>query len=187
MTPCSFERVFAERTRGACSVFLASLPALAFAVSSPLLAFQARNAVPSPELGPAEVVRIQVEALRRNRPSNDGIALTYRFASPNNKRATGPLDRFTEMVRSPPYDRLINHLHAHFDDLQVSGGEASQRVVITDNRGEELAYLWVLSRQTQGEFKHCWMTDAVIPVREPVPRRLTGPAGLEQMAFSAYG
>ena len=56
---------------------------------------------PSPDLSPEDVVRIQVEALQRNdEPSPDaGIEAAFRFASPSNRRATGPLGRFSEMVR----------------------------------------------------------------------------------------
>jgi hypothetical protein len=48
-------------------------------------------------------VRIQVEALRKNGPLNEGIELTYRFTSPGNKQVTGPLDRFVRMVSSALY------------------------------------------------------------------------------------
>jgi hypothetical protein len=143
--------------------------------------------VPSPELEPSEVVRIQVDALRQNGPLNDGIELTYRFASPGNKRSTGPLDRFIEMVRSKPYDRLLNHLDEQYGRVAVSGTEAYQTVLITDNRGDELAYVWVLSRQGKGAFKHCWMTDAVIPGERPLKRRLTQHFDSQQTASAASG
>ena len=129
--------------------------------------------VPSPELAPAEVVRIQVEALRKNSLSNDGIELTYRFASPNNKRSTGPLDRFVDMVRSAPYDRLLNHRRAEYSPMAVSGNQAQQIVVIIDAEGNEAGYVWVLARQTEGLLKDCWMTDAVIPAEREVQRQLT--------------
>jgi hypothetical protein len=128
---------------------------------------------PSPELDPAEVVRIQVEALRNNGPLNEGIELTYRFASPENKRSTGPLSRFTDMVSSNPYDRLLNHRQATYEPLAHSGNVAHQPVIITDSVGEEITYHWVLARQTEGEFKGCWMTDAVIPAVLPAQRVLT--------------
>ena len=127
---------------------------------------------PSPTLEPSEVVRIQVEALRQNDYSNQGIALTYRFASPGNKLSTGPLARFTEMVRSPPYDQLLNHVSAQYSPMAVSAREARQVVLIVDAQGEEAAYVWILSRQGEGEFEGCWMTDAVIPAEPRVERRL---------------
>ena len=168
-------------------VFLAVVPLILRAASPLEPTYQTPNPVPSPELAPSEVVRIQVEALRENGPLNDGIELTYRFASPGNKRSTGPLDRFIEMVRSAPHDRLLNHLDADYGRLAVAGEEAYQTVVITDNKGDELAYVWVLSRQGKGAFKDCWMTDAVIPAQRPVQRRLTQHFGTQQMGSAASG
>ncbi|MGB5260313.1 MAG: DUF4864 domain-containing protein [Gammaproteobacteria bacterium] len=129
--------------------------------------------MPSPELDPVEVVRIQVKVLPNNSPRNEGIELTYRFASPENRRFTGPLARFVQMVQSEPHDRLLNHRQARYEPLAYSGNEAHQPVIITDSAGEEIAYHWVLVRQTEGEFKGCWMTDAVIPSVRPGQRVIT--------------
>lgn len=126
-----------------------------------------QQTAPSPALNPGEVVRIQVEALRKNGPLNEGIELTYRFASPGNKQVTGPLDRFVRMVSSAPYDRLLNHLNASYGPVSMTGEGAFQTVTITDREGQETAYLWVLSRHTKGQFKDCWMTDAVIAAERP--------------------
>jgi hypothetical protein len=54
---------------------------------------------PSPLLSPDEVVKIQVAALKDNDASNSGIELTFRFASPENRSTTGPLDRFGRASR----------------------------------------------------------------------------------------
>ena len=152
---------------GFAALLLAAVPLLVSAAVSPQPTEQAKVAAPAPGLDPAEVVRIQVEALRNNSLLDEGIELTYRFASPGNKRVTGPLVRFTAMVRSPPYDRLLNHRSARYGPLAVSDDEAYQRVIITDSEGEEIAYHWVVSRQSEGEFKDCWMTDGVVPVQRP--------------------
>lgn len=132
-----------------------------------------KDPAPAPELAPHDVVRIQVEALQKNNTLNAGISLTYRFASPDNKRHTGPLNRFSEMVRAAPYNRLLNHLNARYGPLTVSGNTAFQMVSIIDNAGKETAYVWVLSLQSEGEFKDCWMTDAVIPAQPPTRRDFT--------------
>jgi hypothetical protein len=130
-------------------------------------------ATPTPDLEPADVVRIQVEALRDNSPLDEGIELTYRFASPANKQVTGPLTRFTAMVHASPYDRLLNHLRASYEPLAIAGDEAHQMVTITDTVGEEITYHWVLVRVSEGPYKDCWMTDAVIPTSQPEMRILT--------------
>lgn len=133
---------------------------------------ESRHTTPSPVLKPSEVVRIQVKALRKNTLLNEGIELTYRFASPKNKLYTGPLNRFTEMVRSAPYNHLLNHLNASYGPLSVSGEAAYQLVTIVDKKGEAYAYTWLLSRQREGKFKDCWMTDAVIPAEQPVQHKV---------------
>ena len=161
------------RAGGLILLFLATVPLAASGALSPESGSQSADPVPSPELAPAEVVRIQVEALRNNSPSSDGIELTYRFASPDNKRYTGPLERFINMVRSAPYDRLLNHRRAEYSPMAVSGKQAQQMVVIIDAEGNEVGYVWVLSRQTHGALKGCWMTDAVIPAERDLQRQLT--------------
>ena len=128
---------------------------------------QFEGPVPSPELEPADVVRIPVEALRGDSLLDDGVVVSYRFASPANKRITGPLARFANMVHSPPYDRLLNHRVARYSPIAISGDEAHQIVIVTDTKGGETPYHWVLALQAEGEYKDCWMTDAVIPVERP--------------------
>ncbi len=173
MTQPHFVSLLVARKRQFALLFLMMVPlGVSGALSSEPVPQQTYS-VPSPALDPAEVVRIQVEALRKNSISNEGLELTYRFASPGNKRYTGPLDRFTEMVRSAPYDQLLNHRSAEYSPMAVSGNEAQQVVIIVDAGGEEVAYLWVLSRQTEGAFKNCWMTDAVIPAKRAAQWQLT--------------
>ena len=154
-------------------LFVLMLPLTVTASLSSASNDQSRVAAPSPELEPADVVRIQVDALRNNNPRDEGIELTYRFASPENKRVTGPLARFTEMVHSNPYDRLLNHLGADYEPLEISGNKAYQLVNITDTVGEVISYHWILVRLSEGQFKDCWMTDAVIATERPTQRILT--------------
>ena len=149
------------------------LPVNVTASSAPNTDTLLMSAVPTPELEPADVVRIQVEALRNNSPLDEGIELTYRFASPANKQVTGPLIRFTAMVNASPYDRLLNHQRASYEPLAIAGDMAHQLVSITDTVGEEITYHWVLVRLSEGPYKDCWMTDAVIPTSQPVLRILT--------------
>ncbi len=176
---------FKAKAIGFILLFLGIVPMVVYAALSTQPIIQSDGSTPSPELKPSEVVRIQVDALRTNSPSNKGIELTYRFASPGNKRSTGPLDRFTEMVRSAPYDRLLNHLSARYGPVAVSDNEAYQIVIITDKEGEEVAYIWVLSRQSEGEFRDCWMTDAVIPAQRPVQRKVTQRSVPLEAAFAS--
>ena len=119
---------------------------------------------PRPAYPPDKVVRIQIEALGDNdRPHPDaGIEITFRFASPANKKVTGPLPRFIEMVHNPAYRPMLNHRGARYGKLEWEGSQASQAVILKTGDGSRVGYLFQLSRQSEAPYKDCWMTDSVM-------------------------
>ncbi len=121
---------------------------------------------PSAELAPEDVVRIVIHALGSNdEPFADaGIATTFGFASPANRRNTGPLDRFTRMVKSPPYGVMVDHVASEFSEVVYVGDGAYQLVHLTTRDGGEVVFAFRLSRQRDGVYAGMWMTDAVWPV-----------------------
>ena len=127
---------------------------------------------PRPDLSPADVVRIQVAALGGNdAPHIDaGIETAFRFASPLNKRSTGPLARFRLIARSPTYRPLLNHVRAEYGGLRRRGGEVALPVIVTTPAGRRVGYTFFLSKQTRRPFQGCWMTDGVIRFRVPQQR-----------------
>lgn len=128
---------------------------------------------PSPDLSPSEVIRIQVEALGDNdRPTPDaGIEAAFRFASPSNRAATGPLDRFTEMIKEGYGDMLTFEL-VEYGVLRVEDDVAAQEVTFVQADGRRTTYLFGLSRQTGGACEACWMTDTVLRRRVPATNGL---------------
>ncbi len=64
---------------------------------------------PSKELTPLEVVKIQLDALKNNDKKDRGIKQTWIFAHPENKKFTGPYDRFRTMIYGQQYKYLLNH------------------------------------------------------------------------------
>ena len=66
---------------------------------------------PSVNIEPNQVIKIQLDGLMKNDdPSKDiGIIQTWEFAHPNNRRFTGPLEKFKEMIKGESYNILINH------------------------------------------------------------------------------
>lgn len=118
---------------------------------------------PSPELSPKEVVRVQVDALGENdAPHEDaGIEAAFNFASPANKRATGPLRRFEGLFDTSAYGPMIDHEGATVSPPQVEGREALVGVILEVGTGERVGYLFRLSKQSGTPHKDCWMTDAV--------------------------
>ena len=123
---------------------------------------------PSPDLLPQDVVRIQVEALQNNDGDDKGIEIAFRFASPTNRQATGPLNRFTYLVKNPTYRPMLNHKLAEYSPIEISGNTATQRVTITGSDGSASVYLFELSRQDTPTCSGCWLTDGVsfVPTRQ---------------------
>jgi hypothetical protein len=120
------------------------------------------TAKPNPKLGPADVVRIVVEALKHNDAKDRGIAVAFDFASPANRRVTGPLSRFIPMVKGAEYRALLNHKSAGYSKVyNVDKNEAIVFVGIKDAGGTAAFYVFTLSKQPDGEYAGCWMTDGV--------------------------
>ncbi len=118
---------------------------------------------PSADLTPAQVIRYQVDALADNDvPHADaGIEITFRFASPENRRATGPLPRFRALLHNPMYSDLLNHVRAEYGDPLLRGHMALGPVLITTTEGKQVGYMFQLSKQLDERCPGCWMTEGV--------------------------
>lgn len=139
--------------------FLAGI--LTFALCSQATA---QDNQPARNLTPQEVVRIVVNALKDNDAQNDnGIATVFSFASPANKLSTGPLSRFTTMIKKG-FPDMLNHSSARFDPMEVDADTALQAVWLMTPSGTEVGYAFQLSRQVDGSYSGMWMTDMVIPL-----------------------
>ena len=57
---------------------------------------------PNARLTPEGVVKLQLEGLARERGDLSGIKQCFNLASPLNRQATGPLERFAAMVAAEP-------------------------------------------------------------------------------------
>ena len=77
-----------------------------------ILFFSSLNAdstTPNKKFLPYDVVKIQLEALKNNNKNDDGIKITWLFAHPDNKKVTGPYQRFRIMIYGQQYRQLLNH------------------------------------------------------------------------------
>jgi hypothetical protein len=119
---------------------------------------------PDPSFGPERVIRVQLDALATNDDpfENAGVATAYNFASPANRRATGPLDRFTEMVTGPRYAPMVDHVEATPGPVDRDGATAEQSVTLTGPDGRTVTYVFGLSTRRDGEFDGYWLTDRVL-------------------------
>lgn len=96
------------------------------------------------------------------------VASVFAHASPENKAATGPVERFVAMLHNPVYAPLVNHMHSEtVQRLQPSETTYMEVVRVTPQPGSPggsapMLYMWIVSRQGEGSNWHnCWMTDAV--------------------------
>ncbi len=136
---------------------------LLVALAAPVGATHLPQTEPDPSLSPRDVVSIQIEALQHNdMPHQDrGIEVTFNFASPTNKRMTGPLERFKVMVRNPIYGPMIDHRSAEYENVRVEGDLAQVDTILQSKDGQYLGYRFMLSRQHDNQYEGSWMTAAV--------------------------
>ena len=122
---------------------------------------------PRPEYLPAEIVGIQMRALANNdKPfDNAGIDLAFRFASPTNKSQTGPIKRFIGIFNNPAFSPMINHKKLKVGQAKVDHTSAQVPILLTSKEGSSHGYMFVLHKQTEGEFANCWMTESVHPIQ----------------------
>lgn len=116
---------------------------------------------PDPNLTADGVVRTQMQALQNNDTHDRGIEITYRFASPSNKRQTGPFERFARMLKTSPYDAMLNARQISYGHKHVVEDQAQQEVTVTRATGLETTFIFYLKRQKAAPYTDCWMTEAV--------------------------
>ena len=64
---------------------------------------------PNKKFDPYDVVKIQLVALKNNDEKDQGVKQTWLFAHPDNKKITGPYERFRIMIYGQQYKYLMNH------------------------------------------------------------------------------
>lgn len=138
-------------------ILLALLPGSSIAADEKKLAIG-----PDPALSPAAVVQLQLAALANvDKPVRDaGFAIVFGFASPGNRSQTGPLAHFAALIREA-YPAMLNHRASTLAPLISEGKQAIQGVELIDRTGLSHRYVFMLSKQPDGPYKDCWLTDGV--------------------------
>jgi len=119
---------------------------------------------PNSNLEPFEVLMIQLNSLKNNNnPYKDaGIEQTWEFAHPKNKAATGPLERFKQMIYSDSYKILISHQNSKTIILKETPNKFVYKVYVLSKNKKKYYYVWQIEKVKQeGKFKDCWMTTGV--------------------------
>ena len=126
-----------------------------------------------PMISPEAAVHIQLRAMLNNDvPSPDsGIRKVWAFAHPENKRLTGPLQRFTAMIKGPDYAMLLNHRHHNIQLLERNSSVAVFAVRVTSAKGSVYVCQWQVAPVIGGENDGAWLTVSVSPLM-PVGKRI---------------
>ena len=122
--------------------------------------------MPDPDDGPEAALHRQLTALADNDDpiADAGVKTAYNYASPANRRRTGPYDRFARMVHSDRYAPLVDHVEAVPGPLEKDWNVGTRRVTVTGPEGRTRTYQFRLSPASTGPFRNCWQTDAVVVV-----------------------
>jgi hypothetical protein len=71
------------------------------------------------------------------------------------------LENFVQIVKSPAYAPLLNSRSSAIVGSELKEDQAKIVVKIVAGDGREVTYVFILSKQSEGEFRDCWMTDGV--------------------------
>ncbi len=121
---------------------------------------------PNISLKPIDVISIQLNSLQRNNiPFKDaGIEQVWEFAHPNNKRVTGPLEKFKKMIYSKSYQMLIKHENSEITILSEDANRLVYKIYILSSDKKRYSYIWQIEKvEIEGDLKGCWMTTSVSP------------------------
>jgi len=159
----SFSRVIASIACAALALSLTGAPFSSAVADNSL--DHVRAVQPEADQSPEDVVQLQLTALGLNQElgDNDGIRIAFRFASPSNKMATGPVDKFIGILQNQAYRPMLDYESVEFAESQTRGDEVGVMVKLTMDNGENAGYVFVLSMQG-GNPCRCWMTDRVVRV-----------------------
>ena len=120
---------------------------------------------PTKNLTAYDVVRIQLIALKNNNKTskNDGIKQTWIFAHPENKKFTGPYERFEKMILSNQYKILLNHVSHKINLITSSKDRYIYNVEIITKNKKIFFYELHLEKSTTDKCNIFWFTTIVSP------------------------
>ena len=114
-----------------------------------------------PQMSAREIVKIQMNALKNNK-NDSGIRAAYKYASKENKKSTGPYEKFKRMLKNKTYKHLLNCKKWKFvtHSTKKNNEIYSVDVELYSSYDDEIyIYTFNLSRQIKTLF---WRTDSVL-------------------------
>jgi len=120
---------------------------------------------PAKNLTAYDVIKIQLNALKENNQpnKNSGIKQTWIFAHPENKKNTGPFERFQKMLLGDQYNVLLNHASHKIKLIMNSKDKYIYNVELISIEKKMYFYEWHLEKSTTKNCNSCWFTTIVSP------------------------
>ena len=118
---------------------------------------------PTKHLTAYDVIKIQLDALKKNNKpiKNSGIKQTWEFAHPENKKITGPYERFQKMLLGDQYKFLLNHESHKIKLIMKSQMKYIYEVELISSDKKMYLYEWHLEKNTIKNCNNCWFTTIV--------------------------
>ena len=119
---------------------------------------------PNNNMEPQQVVKIQLSGLMNNDKPNidNGIKQTWDFAHPSNKKYTGPLSSFINLLKSENYKMLLNHLESEIIKVFESNNRYGFEVRVLGGDKNYYKFQWIVEKYyEEGPLKDCWLTTSV--------------------------
>ena len=119
---------------------------------------------PNNGIEPYQVVKIQLRSLKKNDDpfKNAGIEQTWEFAHPNNKKSTGPLEKFKILLNSDSYNMLLNHVDHNIIEVKTTDSIAAYEVTVLSEGKNYYKFRWIVEKyEIDGPLKDCWSTTGV--------------------------
>jgi hypothetical protein len=120
---------------------------------------------PTNNLTAYDVVKIQLNALKKNNQprKNAGIRQTWIFAHPENKKFTGPYEKFEKMLLGKQYNILLNHDSHKVKLIMKSKKTYIYHIELISKDKKVYFYKWHLEKSSNKECIDCWFTTIVSP------------------------
>ena len=96
-----------------------------------------------------------------NDEKDKGIRQTWLFAHPDNKKFTGPYEKFRIMIYGQQYKYLMNHSSHKIKLMTNSPNTYVYRIEILTNDKQLFFYEWHVQKGSDDNCKNCWFTSAV--------------------------
>jgi hypothetical protein len=117
--------------------------------------------IPNEKFLPYDVVKIQLEALKNNNKDDEGIKQTWLFAHPENKKITGPYERFRIMIYGAKYRSLLNHTSHKINLIMNTPNKHIFKIEILARDKQLIIYEWHVQKASEKNCNNCWFTTAV--------------------------